>query len=149
MSRMASADPAAPVHVPAHIAGKVIATVAGWRAAGRIDGYTHLMFDAHTAALMDVCGACERVRNTPLPLSYLSLMRHAILLGFAFTPWALVQTLDALIIPVQAAAVYFLFGIELTAEAVEQPFGTDGDDLPLETFCATIRASAADILGAP
>ena len=142
-------DPAAPVHVPAHIAGKVIATVAGWRAAGRIDGYTHLMLDAHTTALMDVCGACERVRNTPLPASYLSLLRHGLVLGLAFTPWALVQTLGALIIPVQAAAVYFLFGIELTAEAVEEPFGSDGDDLPLEAFCETIRTSAEDILGAP
>ena len=142
-------DPATPAHVPAYLAGKVIAAVAGWRAAGRIDGFTHLMFDAHTAALMDVCGACERVRNTPLPSSYLSLLRHALVLGFAFTPWLLVHSVGPLVVPVQAVAVYFLFGIELTAEAVEQPFGTDGDDLPLETFCATIRASAADILGAP
>ncbi len=142
-------DPATPAHVPAHIAGKVIAAVAGWRAAGRIDGFTHLMFDAHTTALMDVCGACERVRNTPLPSSYLSLLRHALVLGFAFTPWLLVHSVGPLVVPVQAAAVYFLFGIELTAEAVEQPFGSDGDDLPLDAFCETIRTSAEDILGAP
>jgi len=42
--------------------------------------------------------------------------------------------------------VYFVFGIELTAEAVEQPFGYDGDDLALEAYCETIRTSAADIL---
>jgi putative membrane protein len=142
-------DPATPVHVPAYIAGKVMATVARWRTAGRIDGYTLLMFDTHTSALMDVCGACERVRNTPLPASYLSLLRHALVLGFAFTPWALVDTLGLLTIPVQAVAMYFLFGIELTAEAVEQPFGSDGDDLPLEAFCETIRKGAEDILGAP
>ena len=142
-------DPATPAHVPAYIAGKVIATVAAWRTAGRIDGYTHLMFDTHTSVFMDICGACERVRNTPLPSSYLSLLRHALLLGFAFTPWALVDAIGPLVVPVQAAAVYFMFGIELTAEAVEQPFGSDGDDLPLEAYCETIRKSAEDILGAP
>ncbi len=139
-------DPATPAHVPAHIAGRAIASVARWRAAGRIDGHMYQTLDAHTSALMDICGACERVRNTPLPSSYLSLLRHALMLGFAFTPWALVHTIDLMVIPVQAAAVYFLFGIELTAEEVEQPFGLDGDDLPLEKYCETIRASAEDIL---
>jgi len=95
---------------------------------------------------LDVCGACERIRNTPLPASYLSLLRHGLVLGFLFTPWALVQTLELWIIPMLSVAVYFLFGIELTAEAVEQPFGYDGDDLTLEAYCETIRNSTADIL---
>lgn len=139
-------DDANPTHVPAYLAGKLMATVVGWRDAGRIDGHSHQMLDAQLSALMDVCGACERIRNTPLAPSYLSLLRHGLVLGFLFTPWALVQTFGLWIVPVQAVAVYFLFGIELTAEAVEQPFGYDGDDLPLETYCDTIRTSAADIL---
>ena len=43
--------------------------------------------------------------------------------------------------------VYFLFGVELTAEEVEQPFAFDPDDLPLEKYCENIRASANEILG--
>jgi putative membrane protein len=139
-------ETANPAHVPAHIAGKVMAAIQAWRAAGRIDGHGQQVIDPHASALMDICGACERIRNTPLPGSYLSLLRHGLVLGFAFTPWALVQTLELWMIPVQAVAIYFLFGIELTAEEVEQPFGYDGDDLPLETYCETIRKSAEDIL---
>lgn len=139
-------DPATPTHVPSHIAGRLMAFVANLRAAGRIDGHMHQMLDANLNALMDVCGACERIRNTPLPASYLSLLRHGLVLGFLFTPWALVQTLELWIVPLAAVIVYFLFGIELTAEAVEQPFGYDGDDLALDTYCETIRNSAADIL---
>jgi putative membrane protein len=137
---------ATPNHIPSHIAGRLMATVAQWRTAGRIDGHTHQMLDANLNALMDICGACERIRNTPLPGSYLSLLRHGLVLTFLFTPWAFVQTLGYWVIVVQAIGVYFVFGIELTAEAVEQPFGFDGDDLTLETYCETIRASAADIL---
>jgi hypothetical protein len=40
----------------------------------------------------------------------------------------------------------FLLGIELTAEDVEEPFGSDGDDLDLSRFCRTIRASTDVIL---
>lgn len=139
-------DPATPTHVPSHIAGRLMALVANLRTTDRIDGHTHQMLDTNLNALMDVCGACERIRNTPLPASYLSLLRHGLVLGFLFTPWALVQTLELWIIPMLSVAVYFLFGIELTAEAVEQPFGYDGDDLTLEAYCETIRNSTADIL---
>jgi ion channel-forming bestrophin family protein len=139
-------DPATPNHVPAHIAGRIMATVAAWRTSDRIDGHMHQMLDANLASLMDICGACERIRNTPLPGSYLALLRHGLVLGFLFTPWALVQALGLWVVLVQAIGVYFVFGIELTAEAVEQPFGFDGDDLSLETYCETIRNSARDIL---
>lgn len=139
-------DAATPTHVPAHIAGRIMAFVAKLRATGRIDGHSHQMLDANLNALMDICGACERIRNTPLAPSYLSLLRHGLVLGFLFTPWALVQTLELWVIPMLAVAVYFVFGIELTAEAVEQPFGYDGDDLALETYCETIRNSTADVL---
>lgn len=139
-------EAAKPEHVPAYLAGQLMATVAGWRANGRIDGHMHQMLDTNLSSLMDVCGACERIRNTPLVPSYLSLLRHGLVLGFLATPWALVQSLDAWVIVVLPVAVYFLFGIELTAEAVEQPFGFDGDDLALETYCETIRKSANDIL---
>jgi ion channel-forming bestrophin family protein len=139
-------DDANPNHIPAHIAGRLMTTVAAWRRADRIDGHMHQMLDAHLGSLMDVCGACERIRNTPLPGSYLSLLRHGLVIAFMFTPWALVQMLGFWVVAIQAIGVYFVFGIELTAEAVEQPFGFDGDDLTLETYCETIRASARDIL---
>lgn len=139
-------DPATPTHVPAHIAGRLMALVANLRTAGRIDGHMHQMLDTNLNAFMDICGACERIRNTPLPTSYLSLLRHGLVLGFLFTPWALVQTLELWVAPLLAVIVYFLFGIELTAEAVEQPFGYDGDDLMLEAYCETIRTSTTDIL---
>ena len=67
-------DDANPDHIPAHIAGRMMGdgrVVAG--AASRIDGHMHQMLDTNLASLMDICGACERIRNTPLPASYLSL----------------------------------------------------------------------------
>lgn len=140
-------DTADPAHVPAYLAGRVIGLVAGWRESGRIDGHTLQVLSPHTAALMNVCGACEKINNTPLPGSYLTLLRHGLMLTFLLFPWHLLHAVGLLAVLVQGLIVYFLFGVELTAEEIERPFGFDGDDLPLETFCETIRKSAAEILG--
>lgn len=136
-----------PAHVPAELAGRVFTLIAGWRRAGRIDGHVQQVLDPHAAALMDVCGACEKIRNTPLPDSYLSLLRHGLILSLLLIAWHLTHVLGAWAVPVQALVVYFLIGVELIAEEVEQPFGLDGDDLPLERYCDTIRRNAAEILG--
>jgi putative membrane protein len=139
-------DPDAPRHVPAHLAGQVFALLARWRKSDRIDGHAQQLLDTHAAALMNVCGGCERIRNTPLPGSYLSLVRHGLILSFLLLPWHLTNTLGVWALGLQAVLVYFMFGVELVAEEVEQPFAFDPDDLPLEQFCETIRANAAEIL---
>jgi putative membrane protein len=138
-----------PKHVPAWLAGRIIEMIQGWRAAGRLDGHNHEMLDLHSSAFMNVCGACERIRGTPLPGTFLSLLRNGLLLGFLAAPWTLAATLGGWAVLVQAIVVYFLFGIELTAEEVEQPFAFDPDDLPLEKYCENIARSANEILGPP
>ena len=55
--------------------------------------------------------------------------------------WAMV----CLIITEGALFAYFLLGVELTAEDVEEPFGSDGDDLTLAAYCETIRKSAEQV----
>jgi putative membrane protein len=139
-------DPKLVAHVPAELAGRLFALIASWRRDGRIDGHSHQLLDPHAAALMDICGACEKIRNTPLPGSYLSLLRHGLILGLILIPWHLTYSFGLWAVLVQGVIVYFLVGIELIAEEVEQPFGFDGDDLPLERYCDTIRANAAEIL---
>jgi putative membrane protein len=135
-----------PAHVPLYLADRVAARVAAWRASGALDGHSHQMLDNHISALMNVCGGCERIRNTPLPGSYLALLRHGLILSFLAAPWHLAISLGVWSIVVQAVLVYFLFGVELMAEGVEQPFAFDPDDLPLERYCETIRASVESIL---
>ena len=48
---------------------------------------------------------------------------------------------------VAASLVGFLFlGLEQMALEIEQPFGDDPDDLPLEDFCLAIEQSCLDFL---
>jgi putative membrane protein len=117
------------------------------RAAGRLTEIDLLQLDPHVRALMDICGGCERIKSTPLPLSYRAMVRHGLVIYLATTPWFLVDHLHYWDVPMTALLAYFMLGIEVTAEDVEDPFGRDGDDLALSTYCETIRQSAIQVLG--
>jgi len=140
-------DEARPAHVPLHVAGLVLDRLAAWRRAGKLDGYTALALDTHARALMDICGACERIRSTPIAPSYRTLLRHGIVLYLAAAPWYVLHEEGLWGIPVVMILAYFLLGIELVAESVEEPFGHDGDDLALDRYCETIRGSVGEVLG--
>lgn len=138
-----AATPAVP-HAPAEAAGKIFQRLQGWREAGFLDGHTHQMLDRHASALMDICGACERIRNTPLPLSHRALIPQLLICYLVLLPVDMPSTWGSMV--VVCALGYFLLGLELIAEELEQPFGLDSDDLPMEQFCQTIRRSADEAL---
>lgn len=138
---------AGPVHAPLEIYGRLVGRLQAEREAGRLTETDVLILDPHVRGLMDVCGGCERIRSTPVPLSYRSLLRHGMVLYLLSTPWVVADALGWWSVPTVALFAYFLLGVELTAEDVEDPFGSDGDDLALGAYCDTIRAGAEQALG--
>jgi ion channel-forming bestrophin family protein len=135
-----------PAHQPIRVAGEIYEAIARWKRDGHLDGWGLLWLDGQVKSLMDICGACEKIRNTPLPSSYRALLRHGIALYLAITPFYLIEDIDVAGLPAFLLAAYFLLGIELVAEDIEEPFGKGGDNLPLESYCATIDASVREIL---
>jgi putative membrane protein len=133
------ADPATPGHVPLYLAGEAYKALQAERAAGRLTDVELQTLDPHLKAFLDVCGACERIQT--------SLLRHGLVLYLVSTPWLISDRLGWWTVPVMALMGYFLLGIELTAEEVEEPFGHDTDDLTLTVYCETIRAGVAQALG--
>lgn len=133
-------------HVPAHLAGRLYALAARWHREGRVDLPGLWALEANTRALLDAAGHCERVAQTPIPASFHALLRHGLLVSLILAPWHLIHALGLWALPVQALIIYFLFGVELTAEEIENPFGTDVDDLPLTDYCDRVRRDVADLL---
>jgi putative membrane protein len=139
-------DPATFPHAPGYVAGLIHQTLDRWNRQGHLRE-TIWLLDVHARALMDVCGACERIRNTPLASSYRALLRCGVALFVLTAPWTLATEISWWSLPVLVITFGFLLGMELTAEAIEEPFGTHGDDLPLETFCQTIETFVCAELG--
>lgn len=135
-----------PKHVPAYIAFQLREIVSYWAEKRQIDSMREFMLDRHIAALMDICGGCERIRRTPLAYSYMTYIRQGIALYLVTLPWGFVMDLDFWTIPAVMIVSYFMIGIEMIAEEVEEPFGRSIDDLMLDDICKNIETTVFETL---
>lgn len=132
-------DDADPAHVPLHLAARLYAVTAQWHRDGTIDQGALLILDPHLRGLLDVCGACEKIRNTPLSPSYKSLLRTGLAVNVLAEPWLTVADFGLWSVPLFLLVCFFLLGVELIDTVVEEPFGRERDDLDLDRYCRTIR----------
>jgi len=134
-------------HVPVHIADTMYQIIYKWYRAGFIDSIMLTNLDRHLVTFMDVCGICERIRSTPLALSYRAFIRQGIALNLLAMPLYTSTSLPLYwSIPLTIIASYFLIGLEMIAEEIEDPFGHDTDDLPLDTICERICITVHEIM---
>jgi putative membrane protein len=100
-----------------------------------------LSLDQNVQLLIDYMGGCERIHKTPLPFAYVVHLRRA-LIAYCFTlPFALLDQFEWGTIAAVLLIAYTLFGIEEIGVQIEDPFGSDDNDLPLKDICSTIEAN--------
>jgi len=131
-------------HVPLHIAD-LLFQLTHVRTNSDNAAIDRLNVDPHLRALMDICGACERIKNSPIVRTYKDLIWLLLGLYLLGLPWMLVPVIDTWAILVTMIAAFFAITLELLAEEVEQPFGHDPHDLPLDDLCQTIERSIHQI----
>lgn len=95
---------------------------------------------------VDILGGCERILKTPVPLFYTLTLRSLLVIYFLLLPWQLVQGLNCWTAPVLGVISFILLGINEIGSEIEQPFGQDPNDLPLDFICDTIRRNVEDII---
>lgn len=139
-------DEEQPKHVPAYIVSRIYDRLERWRLAEQLGGFELLFLDRHAAALMDICGACERILKTPIAGGYRRFILQSIWVYIVTLPWGIVDDLQWWTAPVTMVVAYLMVGIEVLAEQAEEPFGTDPDDLPLDDICATIDRNLDEIV---
>ena len=86
--------------------------------------------------MTDTAGNAERVLTTPLPIGYNILISQVVLLYVYLLPFQLYRPLDWVTIPGTIAAAYIILGIATIGDELENPFGNDVNDLPLDSYCA-------------
>ena len=104
------------------------------------------MLDKEIKALTDIIGGCERIKNTPIPYSYSAYMKKFIFVYVLTLPLGIVPQFDYWSIPIVMTVFYFLVSIELIAEEIEDPFGRDANDLPIDELCAKITSNTKSLL---
>ena len=109
---------------------------------------THLItLQRHHEALLDVAGACERIKSTPIPFSYSYFIKGFVTVFILIMPFNLLDTYQYLTIPITMFGAYALLGVEMIGDEIEDPFGKDSNDLPLTQMANRIRANVHEILG--
>ncbi len=129
------------VHVPSAVAAQMTNR---WFIAYRAQLITDIMLvtlDQYVKNLIDHVGACERIHKTPLPYVYVVHLRRAILIYCLTLPFALVHDFGWLAVVCTLLVSFILIGIEELGVEIEDPFGEDENDLPLERFCETVRSN--------
>lgn len=101
----------------------------------------------HLTIMNDVMVGCERVLNTPLPIAYNIAISQITFVYVILLPFQLVGTLKWIAIPATIAAAYIIFGLLFIGQEIENPFGLDVNDLPLEIYCDQI-ANDMDLIAA-
>jgi ion channel-forming bestrophin family protein len=95
--------------------------------------------------LTNYFGGCERILKTPMPLAYGIHLKQLLVIYSLTLPFQFVGELSWYSILIVGIVSFTLFGIEEIGLEIENPFGTDKNDLPLETMCQTITNNIEDI----
>lgn len=139
-------DMASSIHVPNAWAQAMERDCAKRLAQGEWSPQQHWLLSQDLSRMVDILGACERILKTPIPYSYSMFMKKFIFLYVVTLPLGFVNTFGWWAIPVVMLVFYILVSIELIAEEIEDPFGVDENDLPLDSLCETIEANTREIL---
>jgi putative membrane protein len=134
-------------HVPSAVASRISTLIADARTAGHISDYVAVTLDNNVQLLIDYLGSCERIHKTPLPFAYVVHLRRALILYCTTLPFALIESYGWSTILDTGLIAYIFFGIEEIGVEIEDPFGEDDNDLPLEKICATIEGNLLAALG--
>ena len=135
-------------HMPNFVARTIVARVVKLHKTKKISAEQLLALNNEMHALTAICGGCERIKNTPIPYSYSAFIKKFIFFYTMTMPFGHAFTLGYLTIPVVIFIFYVLASLELIAEEIEDPFGTDQNDLPLTQISTTIQNNIAEILSA-
>lgn len=133
-------------HVPNQIAMIMFGKVNQLYKSGKITGDQLIILNGEISSFTNICGACERIKNTPIPYSYSSFIRKFIMIYTLTLPMGYAFTVGYLAAPLVAFIFYVLASLELIAEEIEEPFGNDANDLPMEKISENIKIHIEEIL---
>jgi len=134
-------------HVPNQIAGSLINRLYELLEKGAISQEQFIVLSGDFNQFTDICGACERIKNTPIPYSYSAFIKKFIFIYVITLPIGWVFSLGYFVVPIVPFILYVLASLELIAEEIENPFGEDANDLPVDQICTNIEKHVEEILG--
>lgn len=134
-------------HVPNAISQDLYTRLHELKLNGEISQEEFITIDHNVNALLDSLGACERIKNTPIPFSYSLFIKKFVFVYVTTIPLGFIPLFGYGSILIAMFLFYILVSMEILAEEIEDPFGIDDSDLPTDELCVKIRANVREIFG--
>lgn len=108
------------------------------RSAGLSDTQ-QLAMDQNLTAMTDALAGCERILRTPVPFAYAQHIKIFVVLFCYTAPFTMAEAMGWYT-PIAATLLCLaLFGIDEIGVEIEDPFGRDPNDLPLDAMAAALE----------
>jgi putative membrane protein len=119
------------------------------RAAGLLDTNTQLAFDQNFNKISDIVGGCERLASTPVPYTYSVLLHRTVYLYCFLLPFGLVESITWATPLVVVFIGYTFMALDAIISEIEEPFGTQPNDLALNSMSYMIETTLREMAGQP
>ena len=133
-------------HKPNQVAKKLFHRINDLYLEKKISGDQLIVLNAEIQSFTEICGACERIKNTPIPYSYSAFIKKFIFFYVMTLPFGYSFSLGYYTAPVVVFIFYVLASLELIAEEIEDPFGGDENDLPTQKISENIKRHVEELL---
>lgn len=133
-------------HIPSTIVSWMYSKLESLKRSNQLSPENYLVLDKNLNGFLDACGACERIKNTPIPFSYSLFLKKFIFIYVVTLPLAFVGSFGYFASLIATFVFYVLVSMEVLAEEIEDPFGNDDNDLPTDTLTEKIQDVVGNIL---
>lgn len=133
-------------HIPNQVATSMVSRIYALQKSNKISQEQLITLNTDASQFTDICGGCERIRNTPIPYSYSAFIKKFIFIYVLTLPIGWVFSLGYFVVPIVPFILYVLASLELIAEEIENPFNQDANDLPVDEICNNIEKHVREIL---
>jgi putative membrane protein len=135
------------IHQPNYLSMKMHESIQELRNKGELNDQSVLFLNNELVGYSDICGACERIKNTPIPFAYSMFLKKFIFAYVLTMPYGFINEFGYGVIAVVSFTCYVLTSMELIAEDIENPFGYDANDLPTDSIAENIEKNIKEIKG--
>ncbi len=116
---------------------------------GEISDVIYAQMNHHVQQLGEVHTGCDRIATTPIPFAYSVLINRTVYFFCLMLPFSLGATLGLATPLLVGLLAYTFFGLDALSTEIEEPFGTQSNDLPLDAMVRMIEIDLLSSLGKP
>ena len=112
---------------------------------GRLSDMQIQSLDSTLSELTACHGGCERLASTPIPYAYSVLLHRTVYVYCTLLPFSLLSSAGVLTPLISVFIAYAFMALDAIASELEEPFGTEPNDLALDALCVTIERSLLEM----